>query len=226
MNSGFFKKHLILAVLLLSCGANEVSARECCEPETCVRSCDYDDCNPVNCGCFNIQIQAGVAPIVWTRRGCFSVVSCNAASLTCNGNTPVGPVVPIFGMPSFNKLFSTPWTVGGKLGYALSECTELYFEANYRQANSKCFTSSTNLNLGLFIVRPVFQFTNVSKYKFYDFYVGLRRYWDACVCDRLSVFLGMQVGVAHHNSVRANITSSSLSNTCAAPFTACVPLFW
>lgn len=226
MKGNFLTKHFVFIMLLLSVGATEISARPCFL-SNCFSDCNYESCgNPLNCGCFNIQAQAGVAPIVWTKRGCFQVVSCNAASLTCAGNTPVGPLIPIFGMPSFSKLFRVPWTVGGKLGYALSDNTEVFLEFNYRQARAKdCFTSQTNLNLGLFVAQPIFAFSNVSKYKFYDVYLGARYYFDACVCDRLSFFLGGQVGLAHHKGINATITSSSASNTCAAPFSTCADLF-
>jgi hypothetical protein len=222
MKTTVLQKHLLLGMLFFAATA-EMKADNCCPTSSCATSCcDSDNCgSPLNCGCFNIQVQAGVAPVIWSKRDCFELVSCNAASLTCNGNTPIGPVIPVFELPKFSRLFRVPWTVGGKIGYALSDRTEVYIEANYRQSRAKhCFTANPDINLGLFVAEPTFQINVNSKYRFYDVFLGARYYGDRCwICDRLAWFVGIQFGLVHHKEVKASITTSSRSNTCAPAFT-------
>lgn len=183
------------------------------------------DCNSCDLGCFDFQVMAGIAPIFWTRRDNFSAISCNA-SLGCPTST-VSPIVPLFEMPKFHNLYKLPWTVGGLLGYYLDDCTMIYIEGNYRQASAKHnFTVQSTVPLALFTLNPQFIFNSLSKYKFYDFYVGARYYFNPCWCECLSFFLGGQVGVIHHKAVDFNLITSSLSNPCAAPFTSTgLPLF-
>ncbi len=177
-------------------------------------SCEYNEC----CSCFNLQVQAGIAPIIWSQRNTFSAISCNA-SLGCPNST-VGPVVPLFEMPKFNNLYKLPWTVGGLIGYNLTDCFEVYVAANYRQANAKNdFTVQPTITLPLFVARPQFVFNSLSKYRFYDFYVGGRYYFNPCWCSCASFFLGGQIGLVHHKEVNFRLITSSLSNACAATFT-------
>lgn len=206
------KKQLLLW-LMVCCGSG--IAINALENHTTIsnQNCDYDPC-----GCFNFQVHAGIAPIIWTKRDSFAAISCNA-SLGCPTSS-IGPVVPLFEMPKFNKLFKLPWTVGGKIGYVWGDCAEIYVEANYRQARAKNnFTVQANIALDLFTLQPQFVFNSLSKYSFYDVYVGVRHYFDLCWCEPVSFFVGGQIGVVHHKGVDFRLTTSSLSNPCAAAFT-------
>jgi hypothetical protein len=207
-----FNKQLLIGLFLCFAYAGEMHAwdnRTTISDQYCDNSCEC---------CFNVQVQAGIAPIIWTRRGDFSAISCNA-SLGCPNST-IGPVVPLFEMPRFNNLFKLPWTVGGIIGYMIDDCTEVYIEANYRQAKAKDnFTRQTSITLPLFVAQPQFVFSSLSKYRIYDFYVGARSYFDPCWCECASFFIGGQVGLVHHKEVDFKLTTSSLTNTCAAAFT-------
>jgi hypothetical protein len=210
-----FIKRLPLWLLLIST-INQIYAWE-----------NYRDanCNECDLSCFDIQIQAGVAPVIWHKRENFSVVSCNAA-LGCPGSAQTA-VVPLFKMPKFNKLFRVPWTIGGLFGYWISDCDEVYIEGNYRQAKAKSnnFTIAPIIALPLFTLQPQFVFSNLTKYKFYDFFVGLRHYFDLCWCNS-SFFIGGQIGLVHHKDINFKLTVSSITNPCNPPFTTgCMRLF-
>ena len=148
-------------------------------------------CNPLYCGAWDLQIQAGVAPVIWRNRGPLLGVNCQ--------NTPA--VVSLFETsPKFNKFFKTPWIVGGQVGYHMSDNTRVYLEFNYLQANRKNdvvintdFTPSVPLTF------------NFNKHKLFDGYVGARYYWDRW-CDRLSFFLGAKVGFTHHKKSSVDFT--------------------
>jgi hypothetical protein len=228
MEISFFKKQLFMLFLILSPTICAPNTRECIV-DNCAKPVAYaadSCCLPFfDCGCWSAQFQAGIAPIVWVNRGSFQIVSCLISGNNCQIPT-CGPIIPIFEMPKFSDLYHLPWTVGGAFGYAITECSEVYIEGNYRAANSKCFEIGPNINVGTFIAQTNFSFNQVSKYSLYDLYIGVRTYSDLCWCDALTGFWGFQVGLIHHKSVRANITTSSDSNACAAPFTAtCVELF-
>ena len=155
--------------------------------------------------------------MIWTQRNSFTEISCNA-SLGCPDST-ISSFVPLFEMPKFSKLFKLPWTVGGLIGYWVDDCNQVYIEGNYRQASAKSnFTIAPTIALSLFTLQPQFVFNNLSKYKFYDFYVGARHYFDMCWCNS-TFFIGGQVGVVHHKEVDFNFTVSSLTNPCNPPFT-------
>lgn len=227
MKTNFINRQLLMLLVVLSSNVYQISAVECCVGNSYQQQrCSPVACPQITCGCFDLQFQAGIAPIVWANRGDFQIVSCNIAANDCQGFT-CAPIVPIFQMPKFNDLYKMPWTVGGKIGYAVTECSELYLEANYRRANGKdCFAVNPRINIGTFIADTNFVFNTISNYTLFDIYLGVRTYVDLCWCDGFAGFIGMQVGLARHKEVTANITTSSNSNECAAPFvTSCVQLF-
>jgi len=151
-------------------------------------------CNPLYCGAWDLQIQAGVAPILWRNRGDVYGVSC----ATSQSN----PLVALFPLPKFNKFFKTPWIVGGQVGYHWSDNTRLYVEFNYSQAKAK--SDVQVLSTAITGLTSVF---NPTKYKVFDAYVGARYYWDRW-CDRLSFFLGGKVGITHHKRIDTDLAAS------------------
>ena len=170
--------------------------------DCCRSSCYECGCNPLYCGAWDLQLQGGVAPILWRNRGDILGVSC-ATSTT-------SPLLALFQTPKFNKLHKTPWVVGGQIGYHWSDNARMYVEFNYSQAKGKTdaefATSVTGLNA----------FLTLDKYKVFDAYVGARYYWDRW-CDRVAFFLGGKVGITHHKrqdvSLRAVLgqTTSTLN---------------
>lgn len=162
-------------------------------------------CNPLYCGAWDLQIQAGVNPILWRNRGPILGINCTS-SLTV-------PVITLFNStPKFNKLFKLPWIVGGQVGYAMSDNTRVYVEFNYSQAKGK-----SNVLISTDFSTPTIPFTfNYAKYKLFDGYVGARYYWDRW-CAGLSFFLGGKVGFTHHK--RVNLTSLLIAVPSLSPVT-------
>jgi hypothetical protein len=223
----FLKKLLALVLVVLS--AN-VFAGDCspCNGFSRIFSA-IGGCRPTfECDRVTLQAHAGIAPIIWRDRGNFQIVSCNIANSGCPGQN-LGPINCLFGMPKFKDLYKMPWTVGGKIGYMINDCSELYIEGNYRQAKAKnCFQITPSINTGGQISETIFGFSNLDKYSFFDVYLGMRRYFelDLCFCNPFSWFVGMQVGLAHHKKVSGDINFSSVTNECGAPLNVgCVPLF-
>lgn len=201
MKKLFTARHLSLLLLLSLFGGKAVADRAY-DDERCFGR-DYEcACNALNCGSFGLQFQAGVYPIVWTKRGDLNLVNCTFVSPITN------PVGSLGKLNKFSGFFKTPWTVGGKVSYAMSDCTDIFVEFNYAQAKSKdcscsseascastCTTSVTPLNpIGI----------SLSKYKLFNAYFGARYYFNRVICDRVSFFLGEKVGLVHHKSVGFN----------------------
>ena len=120
-----------LAALFLIAGssgvplhANESYYQDCCRP-----SCCYEcSCNPLYCGAWDVQLQAGVEPIRWSNRGNFSLIQ-------CAGVQAANPINVLFELPQFNHFYKVPWTVGGQFGYHHSDNVRLYVEVDYVHNN-------------------------------------------------------------------------------------------
>ena len=139
---------------------------------------DYEcGCNPLYCGALDFQVQGGILPISWHDRGQFSAIQCGAGP-------SVNPVTVLFNIPSFNKFFKLPWTVGAQIGYAVSDNVRVYFEFDYSQVKSK-----NNISLATISATPTVIAFTLGKYKLYDLYVGGRYYFDRW-CEKVSFFLG------------------------------------
>ena len=161
-----------------------VNGSDCCRPQ-------YEcGCNPLYCGAWDLQIQAGVNPILWRHRG--PVLAANCAS------SSTAPIVVLFDeQPRFSKLHKTPWIVGGQIGYAMSDNSRVFVEFDYSQAQRK------NAVVVPATLASVSSFSwTLGKYKLFEGYVGARYYWDRW-CDSLSFFLGGKVGFTHHKKQSA-----------------------
>jgi Outer membrane protein beta-barrel domain len=174
-------KYLLVALLACTAGAVQAhyddyasESRDCC-----FSSCYECGCNPLYCGAWDLQIQAGVNPITWRNRG-------NIISVECIEAAPDLEIAPI---EKFSFYFKTPWIVGGQIGYHWSDNARVYLEFNYSQAKSK---------------DQLVPFVNLTKYKIFDAYVGARYYWDRW-CDRVAFFLGAKVGLTHHKGVDTDL---------------------
>lgn len=168
--------------------------------DCCFSSCYECGCNPLYCGAWDLQIQAGVAPIVWRNRGDILGVACP----TANPNA----LVTLFETPKFNDVYKTPWVVGGQIGYHWSDNARVYLEFNYSQAKAKTAAQFATSIVGLNA------FLTLDKYKVFDAHVGARYYWDRW-CDRVAFFLGGKVGLTHHksNDVALRAASGELETT-------------
>jgi hypothetical protein len=168
---------------------------DCCEPVCCEPV--YDCGDPLNSCSVNFAFFGGVAPSIWTNRGNFSLISCNALALV-----PPAPdaLVPLFEIPRFNKLFHIPWIVGGWIGYALTCNIELFLQVDYRQAGVRNPFVLNN------IAAPGDQTLNVTwtlnnRYRAFDAFIGARYYWGRCWCDRIAFFVGGQFGLVHRKGI-------------------------
>ena len=189
----FATKHLSLMLALLASAAS-LQANSCMDecrscPDTPLEECAY-----------SVQIQAGVNPIIWAGRCCTYGVA-NVDAVGCDDN-----FLSLRELPRFHKLFRTPWIVGGKLGWNMSACDELYLEFDYTQAKARSYTlcipslDDCTVGVGLDLGN--------SKYEAYMAYVGARHYFERCWCDRLTFFLGGKVGLLHHKAIRANLSAT------------------
>lgn len=154
----------------------------------CFRSYECS-CNPLYCGAWDLQIQAGVNPIKWRNRRDGSILDCTLIS-------------PLLDLPlgSFRSLFRLPWVVGGQIGYHWDDNVRVYAEFNYTQAKAKSLVPPT-----LTVGQSYFGIGSVDKYKIFDAYVGARYYTSRCLCDRIAFFLGAQVGLTHHKRSRGEL---------------------
>lgn len=182
----FTAKYLSLLMLASLLGGNVQASHDgYANGDCCPRQYECG-CNPLYCGAWDLQVQAGVAPVLWRNRGPLVGVNCSLS--------PAAVAVNLLNeTPRFSKFYKTPWIVGGQVGYALSDNGRVFLEFDYSQANSKnaaTFTSDFSNPAGTL----AFTF---DKYKVFEGYVGARYYWDRW-CDRLSFFLGGKVGFLHH----------------------------
>ena len=190
----FTAKYLSLLMLASLLGGNAqaghdgyASGDNCCREYVC-------GCNPLYCGAWDLQVQGGVAPVLWRNRGALVGVNCSL--------TPAVAVNLLNTTPRFSKFFKTPWYVGGQVGYALSDNSRVYLEFDYSQANGKNTVALTSD----FTPAGTLTFT-FDKYKVFEGYVGARYYWDRW-CDRLSFFLGGKVGFLHHKKQNVNLLAA------------------
>ena len=108
-------------------------SRDCCEPQCCDQ---VYDCVGI------VLIVVGISCVWWRsthimeRSWQIIICFCNALAIPDFGQD----IVNLFQLPKFNKLFRTPWVIGGWLGYALSDNVEVYLEFNYRQDACSAYT--------------------------------------------------------------------------------------
>lgn len=226
MKKLFTARHLSLLLLLSLFGGSKAQAAGSYEDDRCFGR-EYEcSCNPLNCGSFGLQVQAGVYPILWTRRGDISLINCVPTT---------SPVLSAGELPRFSKLFRVPWDVGGKVSYAMSDNTDIFVEFNYVQARSKDCASLSNCgsnSCGDVVVAPAIPLLlSLNKYKLFNAYFGARYYFDRW-CDRVSLFVGEKVGLVHRkrsgfSSLTGNcnvdcntdcVTSCNTSNNCGNDF--------
>lgn len=185
------------------------SVDSCCE--------QVIDCgNPLYCGSVNFLVHAGVAPTIWKDRGDFFGLGCNSLAVT-NFNQAT---ISFFQLPKFREFFRLPWIVGGQIGYAITDCFEVYLEVNYRQASRRDFALNNITPVVNFGINVALVFDN--HYRAIDFYAGARYYWGRCWCDRVAFFFGGKFGFVHHKRVNT-ATFSLIPVTCPADLALSIP---
>lgn len=195
MKSNFIPIVLAICLLASMSGSAKADSYEKGSYEECCRNRCYEcACNPLYCGAWDLQVQAGVVPISWHHSGAFYSVDC--ARFVGNN-----PVQPLFSVPKFSKFFKKPWTLGGQLGYAYSDNARVYAEVNYLRSNGKHAVTLITINP---LINPadvdIFTF---GRYKLFDAYVGARYYFDRW-CNRISCFVGVKMGLTHYEAVDFN----------------------
>jgi hypothetical protein len=194
-----FMRVLTFTLLAISAGtpiqaAYDARCAEDCRPSC--NSCCYEcGCNPLYCGAFDLQVHAGVAPIIWTDRGDISFVQCTANPVTSG-------IAFLFEVPRFHKLFRIPWIVGLQVGYALDDNVRLFAEFNYLQAKGK-----GNALVSTIATVPQTIAFDSAKYRLFDVYVGAQYYWNRW-CDSVAFFVGGKVGLTRrrHTNFSATLT--------------------
>lgn len=163
-----------------------------------------DTCNYLLPCAWNIEVFGGVNPIQWLNR---------------NDDCCIDGAL----LPKFRHLFKIPWIVGGRLGYNLTECTEVYIEGDYTQANGKT-CNGTTVVCSQSVNGTTILNSQLNKYKAFAVYGGARYYWgmnclSQCSCiNRAAFFIGMQVGFVHHKRIDITLSATNpLGNT--SPFT-------
>jgi hypothetical protein len=201
-----------LFVALLACCAGAIQANHneydyASESRGCCFSSCYEcGCNPLYCGAWDLQIQAGVNPIKWRNRG-------NVLSNNCEGSL-LNPIFVAGSLYNFKHYYKTPWIVGGQVGYHWTDNVRAYVEFNYSQAKAKGdavpFFLTTAGTDSIFV-------SSLTKYKVFDAYVGARYYWDRW-CDRVAFFLGAKVGLTHHKSIDATFFFTDVADVVVPAF--------
>lgn len=140
---------------------------------------------PLHSSQWDVQIQGGVVPIIWSHR---------KTDLENYTSFPVSfPVFRLLNSPRFDALFGTPWTIGGQVGYAWSDHFRLYGEVNYVQASGvdeKTLKTASSPYATTHIA--------LHDYRLVDAYAGLRYYVNCWQCQELSSFFGVKLGLTHH----------------------------
>lgn len=196
----FLKKAFIALLFLLPFSGGTILADRYYQDDgtCCNKSCQSYDCSciPLVPCAWDVQLQAGVAPLVWTRRGDILGVNC--------GLSPSDPIEDFLQFPRFSKLFKVPWTVGGQIGYALYDNIRIYADVNYLQARGKDDVNVLSNVVAGFTVASTFIF-NFKKYSLVDFHLGFRYYFDRW-CDLVSLFIGAKAGFTHYNRTHLDLT--------------------
>ena len=183
----------LLLVLILCC-TQPAHAWWFNQGSDCNTNCkQYEcSCNALHCGAFDVQLQAGVDPIIWRSKA-------EVISGSFPFPSPTNPTLVFFNSPSYKRLFHVPWIVGGQVGYAWSDNVRFFVEFNYMQAKGKDNVSVSTATT------PVLAATfTVHKYKLFDAYVGGRYYWDRW-CNRIAFFLGGKIGLTHHKNTKVDL---------------------
>lgn len=148
------------------------------------------ECSLLHCNAFDIQLHAGIAPIVWHSDNPDKIPAFPSSSST---------VLQVFDRPKFKTLFNMPWVLGMQIGYACNENVRIYLECNYLEAKGKKEALVLSATMPSFEVK-----LSPQKFRLIDGYVGSQFYWGRW-CNQLAFFLGAKIGVTHHYALNFDL---------------------
>ena len=157
------------------------------------------------CGEIDLEVKAGIAPIIWTHRGCFTAAEC--VPIIGDGFSP--GFNDFSRMGSFGHFFhSVPWTVGLELGYNFIDCVRTYIDFQYREAQGKCFALRIPSTSGSAIANLQFD-----SYRTFSFYIGCDYLFSGFCWDNFDLFAGVKVGFTHFHDMNlcGSVTYTAVS---------------
>jgi len=197
------------------------SSRSCCcpEPNCCSESncCSQRDCgswtdccNALECGCFHVTPRVGFSPATYASKckRCISYCSGVGTSQTPNiDDDSLKSVEHKKAFPDFSDMWEYPWQVGLDLAYDLSNCAQVFLDANYTQARGKDIkykVSSTIYDCGpiQYVITDEFH-EDFDDMKEVSGYFGCR-YYSPRMC-KVSILMGSKVGFRYRNSVEYDL---------------------
>jgi Outer membrane protein beta-barrel domain len=127
------------------------------------------------------SLEVGVTPVSYLSKG-------NAYAFAAGS-------VATFSSLSFSTMFSTPWSVGGEVEYAMGEQVALFGELHYIRASGKSavFTGS-----GISATQGFNNFEQIAPY------IGARYYIDVDMAYLLP-YVGAKLGFAYRNKTTSNL---------------------
>jgi hypothetical protein len=147
--------------------------------------------DPLECGSWGVQLQAGIRPIIWRHRS--DILVGTGTSTTGITTTSIGS------LPKFSSLYHLPFEVGGQLSYAWNSCSNLFLEFNYARARAKSASALGTSSMDL----------ATSRFRLYEGYVGARYYCNRWYCDTTALFAGVKVGFVHHKASGATLNQAT-----------------
>ncbi len=189
----------------------------------------FGTCAPLIPGCWYILPKAGVAPTIFTdRESILWIEPLNGFENTrdYDANNDQWPTSPPTGLnavetilfdtgiclPKFKDAFSNRVLhIGAEVGYNLRDNCLAYADITYDRAhgNTACF-SIDQKDLGnppadgnTSTIQSIFNQT-YSTYHQFGAFLGARYYFDRCICNRLSFFLGNKIGIVHRRRICAD----------------------
>ncbi len=190
----------------------------------------FGTCAPLVPGCWYILPKAGVAPTIFTdRESTLWTEPLNGFENTraYDANNDQWPTNPPTGLndvetilfdtgiclPKFKDAFSNRVLhIGAEVGYNLRDNCLAYADITYDRAHggTVCFsidrnnfgnppadgdTSTTTSNFN----------QSFSTYHQFGAFLGARYYFDRCICNRFSFFLGNKIGIIHRRRICTNV---------------------
>lgn len=136
---------------------------------------------PLRCGDGSVMVKGGGSPTLFTREGTILLID----------PTTTPSIFVDSKLPSFNRHFNVPWTIGAELAFNLSSRVQLFFEYACFHADGKKF----HHRFDGFVVDELF-----FAYQSSNGYLGLRYYFDCwclpCAGSPIAPFIGFKTGIA------------------------------
>ena len=131
---------------------------------------------------------------------------------------PTPPRIPfpvVVDSTRYQDQFHMPWTAGVELGYMYCDDWEVFIDFAYNFAASK----DHKLKDSVLNQNVIFEAT---KYRSYDYHIGVRHYFDTVLCY-ITPFIGGKVGVTHRQGIHINETIVTSTNAVSTFFD--IPLY-